>query len=72
MYFFVRFCRWDFQTEPAVEANTLPELLVKVWDSDVGEDDLLGVTRVSLSGIASDPVTETWYTLDRCQSGEVS
>ena len=50
----------------------MPELLVKVWDSDVGEDDLLGVTRVSLSGIASDPVIETWYTLDRCQSGEVS
>ena len=63
--------RWEFRAELAVAANTVPELLVEVWDSDLGKDDLLGVARVSLASLTRGPVREAWHALANCKTGEV-
>ena len=63
--------RWEFRAELSVAANTIPELLVEVWDSDLGKDDLLGVARVGLASLTRGPVREAWHALANCKTGEV-
>jgi len=63
---------WDFTANMNFNGDSRQQLVIEVLDEDVGKDDLLGSTSISMIGILqSQGFAEKWFVLEGCKSGEV-
>merc|ERR1711915_934507 len=64
--------QWNFQEVFEVYHDSLNELLVEVFDEDIGKDDFLGKVSIDLSNIANNRLSNNiWVPLESCASGEI-
>merc|ERR1712106_1272447 len=63
---------WNFKETFDVDPHSPQELLVEVFDEDIGKDDFLGKVSIDLKQILHNRLLEnTWVPLESCKSGEV-
>ena len=62
----------EFQEVFEVYCDSLNDLLVEVFDDDIGKDDFLGTVSIDLSNIANNRLSnDIWVPLESCASGEI-
>merc|ERR1711913_243574 len=63
---------WNFKEIFEIDPHSPQELLVEVFDEDIGKDDFLGKVTIDLKHILHNRLSEsTWVALESCTSGEV-
>merc|ERR1712013_850349 len=63
---------WGFTETFDIDSHSPQELLVEVFDEDIGKDDFLGKVTIDLNNILHNSLSEnTWVPLESCTSGEL-
>merc|ERR1711936_905611 len=63
---------WNFESKFDVDQSTAENIIVSVFDEDLGKDDSLGNTSLNVSSIQKqEKLLNQWFPLENCKSGEV-
>merc|ERR1712106_1266837 len=63
---------WDFKAIFEVDANLGDTMDIKVFDDDLGKDDILGNTTMDIRSVFKNKhILNKWVPLENCKSGEV-
>ena len=62
---------WNFETKFNFSEESPEEIRFEVFDEDIGKDDTLGETIISLEEIPSKQIVNKWIPLEKCKSGEL-
>merc|ERR1712002_1419677 len=61
---------WNFKSEFDVDKNTKENIMIEVFDEDLGKDDSLGSTSIDVTSIQKQ-IQKLWIPLNNCKSGEI-
>merc|ERR1711892_624318 len=63
---------WDFKAIFEVDENSGDTMDIKVFDDDLGKDDILGNTTMDIRSVFKNKqILNKWVPLENCKSGEV-
>ena len=63
---------WEFETKFNVDSESPSQIIIDIFDEDTGKDDILGSATINLNDVIQQrSILNTWYTLEKCKSGEV-
>jgi Ca2+-dependent lipid-binding protein len=64
--------KWSYTINCDINKETPEEMILEVFDEDIGKDDLLGDTKIQLREIVHHTkLVNKWIPLKNCKSGEV-
>jgi Ca2+-dependent lipid-binding protein len=63
---------WNYNVTLDISEESPDQVILQVFDEDIGKDDELGITYVDLREVVSSmKFTDRWFSLEECKSGEI-
>ena len=63
---------WNYDVQFDINKDTPEDVILEVFDEDIGKDDFLGQTTIHLSQVVNQrKLVNNWIQLQQCKTGEI-